>query len=255
MKVETRDTALKYPRAIKDEKIRLVLDWLLEFRFSSIDILAARLGQSSKNANRFFNSIIEQNLIMPFKNVHTKNQRYVMLTTSGASYLEAAGRDISSANTRVASLGKYSQIIHDLSVQVSVLNRLYKHQEIIWDRNIIFASEHNRPDALLYSVKESNELWSALEFERWRKDKKRIYLAFQYHVEHIKNKRYAGVHYLFESLADRNYYEKLFKEERWPQYKREKKSGSVKLLSSGFSPDSIPNLRRRFVFSHEPSGL
>ena len=46
MLIEKRDTSLKYPKAIKEEKTRLVLDWLLEFRFSSIDLLAKRIGSN-----------------------------------------------------------------------------------------------------------------------------------------------------------------------------------------------------------------
>src|SRR5690606_20062500 len=54
MIVESRNPDLKYPRHVREEKVMLVLDWLLEFRFSSIPILAARLGQTAVNANRFF---------------------------------------------------------------------------------------------------------------------------------------------------------------------------------------------------------
>ncbi len=39
MRIERRDPTLKYPRAVREEKRRLVLDWLLEFQFSSVDLL------------------------------------------------------------------------------------------------------------------------------------------------------------------------------------------------------------------------
>lgn len=44
MRIEHRDLTLTYPRAIRDDKRRLVLDWLLEFPCSSIERLAWRLG-------------------------------------------------------------------------------------------------------------------------------------------------------------------------------------------------------------------
>ena len=44
MRIVHRDPSLKYPRAIYREKQQLVLDWLLEFRFSSFALLAQRLG-------------------------------------------------------------------------------------------------------------------------------------------------------------------------------------------------------------------
>lgn len=252
MIIEHRDPNLKYSRAIKDEKTRLVLDWLLEYRFSSIDILAARIGQTPTNANRFFNGLIKDGAINVFKNVHTKNQRYIMLTAAGVSYLEALGRDVSRAVTRVANLGRYAQIIHDLSVQAVVLPRLDSYTEVIWDRHISFASQHDRPDAILKAEKNGSDFWSAIEFERWRKERKRIFISFVNHTKHFENKHYAGVYYLFQSKADCCYYKKLFDEKVWPLYVRKSKSGVIQSLESNLVPDTIEHLRTRFVFRHEP---
>lgn len=252
MLIEKRDPMLKYPRAIKDEKTRLVLDWLLEFRFSSIDILAARLGQTPVNANRFFNSLIEDKILQTFQNVHTKHQRYVLLASAGVSYLEALGRDISNATTRISTLGKYAQVIHDLSVQQSVIRRLDDFKEVVWDRNISLPGQLDRPDALLKVDRPGNDYWTALEFERWRKDTKRIYMSFRNHTKHFENRLYAGVYYVFQSKADCDHYRKLFEVDSWPQYERNSKSGNLKPLESPFVPDRVPNLRKRFVFTHEP---
>ena len=41
MRIERRDPTLTYPRPIREEKRRLVLDWLLEFQFSSVDLLGS----------------------------------------------------------------------------------------------------------------------------------------------------------------------------------------------------------------------
>lgn len=175
MLIEQRDTSLKYPKAIKEEKTRLVLDWLLEFRFSSIDLLAKRISSNSVNSNRFFNSLLRDGVIQAFKNVHTKNERYVMLTTAGLSYLEVLGRDISKSTTRVQHLGRYSQIIHDMAVQYAVLNRIDQFKEVIWDRHIDLPEHQEKPDAILLSPK---GYWVALEYERWRKDTKGSLSAF-----------------------------------------------------------------------------
>ena len=249
MLIEQRDTSLKYPRAIKDEKTRLVLDWLLEFRFSSIDLLSKRIGSNSVNSNRFFNSLIKDGVIQSFKNVHTKNERYVMLTRAGVSYLEVAGRDITKAVTRVQNLGRYSHIIHDMAVQYAVLNRLDQFEEVIWDKNINLPDRLEKPDAILKSPR---GYWVALEYERWRKDTKRIYISFMNHANALSEKLYAGVFYLFDRDADFKHYQKLFNEDVWPCYKREKKSGKIKRLESTFEPDGVKNLRKCFVFLHEP---
>lgn len=249
MLIERRDSELKYPKAIKDEKTRLVLDWLLEFRFSSIDLLAKRLGSNSVNSNRYFNALLKDGVIQAFKNVHTKNERYVMLTRAGLSYLEVLGRDISKATTRVQHLGRYSHIIHDMAVQYAVLNRVAQFEEVIWDRHIELPERQEKPDALLRSPR---GYWVALEYERWRKDKKRIYISFMNHANALSEKLYAGVFYLFDKDADHKYYQRLFDAEVWPRYKRDRKSGRVSQLNSTFKPDEIKNLRKCFVFELEP---
>lgn len=249
MRVKHRDLSLTYPKAIKEEKLELVLDWLLEFRFSSIGILAKRIGSNAINSNRFFNSLLNDGLIQSFKNVHTKNERYVMLTAAGVSYLEAWGRDTSHATTRIQTLGKYTQIIHDVAVQQAVLARIDDSEEVIWDRHIFLNGHDDRPDALL---KNKKGYWVALEYERWRKDSKRIYMTFFSHAKALTEKHYSGVFYLFDSIRDRDYYKKLFDQESWPRYRRDKKSSRITQISATFEPDEIKNLRKCFIFSHEP---
>ena len=249
MLIEHRDTSLKYTRAIKQQKIRLVLDWLLEFRFSSIDLLAKRLGSNAINANRFFNSLLTDGYIQAFSNIHTNNARYVILTLDGLAYLEVLGRDVSRATTNKNALGRYSRILHDIAVQYAVLNRLNQFTEVIWDRHINFPDHPEKPDVLLRSPR---GYWVGLEYERWRKDLRRIYISFMAHTDALIKKHYSGVFYLFSLENDCNYYRSLFEAEEWPRYKREPKSGHIKRLSSSFRPDEIKNLRKCFIFSIEP---
>jgi len=251
MKIELRDPKLKYPRHVREEKIRLVLDWLLEFRFSSIPVLAERLGQTAVNANRFFNGMLEDGLIQKFSNVHTKHYKYVMLTSAGVSYLEAEGRDVSSAIVRTAQIGRYSRIIHDLSVQACLVKHLDEYSEIIYERNLQYDTA-DRPDAVAVSKKHGYKV--AIEFERWRKDKKRIYQVLMTHAGNLIKKRYSGVFYYFEHKADMEHYKKLFDEESWPVYKRQAKTGKVvQTGQADFKPGDVKNLRQVFVFTHEPT--
>lgn len=246
MIVYHRNPEVKYPRAMKVEKTQLVLDWLLEFRFSSYEILAERLGITVNGGRRFFDSLVDDGLIHEFKNVHTMHQQFVMLGAAGVAWLEAWGRDVSKAATRVQSLGRSAQIVHDLSVQRAVLGLLDKYVEVIWDRNIIFEDEdeYDRPDALLRSPKGH---WVALEFERWRKEKARIYSGFIASAKAIKSQRYAGVIYIFSQQADQAKYQSLFNEAVWPIYRKEK-TGRFKPIDQSFDPDSIGGLRQCFRF-------
>jgi hypothetical protein len=248
MLISFRNTELTYTMDIKDDKTNIVLDWLLEFRFSSIDLLARRLDSNAANSNRFFNTMIANGLIQKFKNVHTRNDNYVMLTTIGMSYLEGMGRDISVGTTRIANLGKYSQIIHDIAVQEAALKRLHQFEEVIWDRNIQLEETFDKPDLMF----KSSTAKVALEYERWRKDTKRIFISFYNHATALTNKQYNGVYYVFDKEVDYLFYQKLFNQNEWPRYKRQKKTGKINALGSTYEPDKVTNLRKCFVFLHEP---
>lgn len=248
MQIEFRDLSLKYPKAIREDKIKIVLDWLLEFRFSSIELLSLRLGSNKVNMNRFFNQLIDEGVIQLFKNANTKNERYVMLTAIGVSYLEAYGRNTEKAVTRVQLLGKYSQILHDISVQYAVLKRLSNYSEVIADRNIPLDKYNDRPDALLLANK---NYWVAIEYERWRKANNRIYYSLNCHAQSIINKRYSVVIFLFELESDKLHYEKLFNQEAWECYRKNKKNLKFEKLHEQFKPDSYTGLRQCFKFLHE----
>ena len=85
MRIEKRDLTITYTRAIRDDKLRLVLDWLLEFQFSSLDLLARRISTTTRSSYDFFRSLLKQHLIKEFKSVHTNQARYLMLTKTGMS--------------------------------------------------------------------------------------------------------------------------------------------------------------------------
>ena len=121
MRIAHRDPTLKYPRAIREEKRRLVLDWLLEFQFSSVDLLARRLGLTSQSSYKFFRSLLDDQIIQHFKSVHTHQARYLMLTKAGVGLLQVAGRDVAHAQTQSSRLNRYAHLMHDLAVQAAVL--------------------------------------------------------------------------------------------------------------------------------------
>ncbi len=75
MRIERRDPTLTYPRAIREDKRRLVLDWLLEFQFSSVELLAQRLGLTSHSSYKFFRALLDDQLIQHVKSVHTHQGR------------------------------------------------------------------------------------------------------------------------------------------------------------------------------------
>ncbi len=249
MRIEHRGPTLTYTRAIRDDKRRLVLDWLLEFQFSSVDLLARRLGTTTRSSYDFFRSLLNQHLIKEFKNVYTNQARYLMLTKTGVDVLRVAGRDVAKGQTQISRLNRYSHIMHDLAVQHAVLTRLDHYDEVIWDKHISLPDQDEKPDALLHSPK---HYWVALEYERWRKETKRIYLSFMNHARALIKRHYSGVYYLFDREPDLMHYQTLFAAEAWPEYQYNRTSGKITPAGTHFKTGTIEHLHDCYLFIHEP---
>ena len=79
----------------------------------------------------------------------------------------------------------------------------------------------------------------------------RIYLTFRTHAKAIMNQHYRGVYLLFDWQADLEHYRTLFDVEAWPEYDFHPQKGKITKLSTTFTPDTVPQLRQRFVFTLE----
>ena len=168
MRIVHRNPLLKYPRAIRREKRQLVLDWLLEFRFSSFALLARRLGLTRHTSYKFFRWLRDKGLVQRFTHDHYNHEQYYMLTRVGAAFLREAGRDIANACTAPSRLIRYAALRHDLTVQQLVLNQLSGYLEVIWDRHIRLPPPFDRPDVLMLT---RDHFWIAFEYERSRENR------------------------------------------------------------------------------------
>ena len=163
--------------------------------------------------------------------------------------LQVVGRDVSKAQTQTSRLNRYSHIMHDLAVQRAVLKRLDHYDEVIWDKHITLPDHYEKPDALMHSPK---NYWVALDYERWRKEQKRIYLSFMNHARALIKRHYRGVYYLFDREHDLLHYQTLFAAQAWPEYNYNRKTGKITPAGTHFRPDAIEHLRDCFLFIHEP---
>ena len=258
MHIEHRDPTPNYSHAVREEKTLLVLSWLLEFRWSSFELLATRLGMRSKTSYKFFRALVEEGLIQIFKSVPANIARCFLLTRRGAIQLQDAGRDISHAHTSLTGVTHDATIAHDFDVQAAVLRRLQQYDEVIWKPHITLPEPLEKPDVLLRSPQGA---WVALDYERQRKDDSRIYITFRNHAEAIMNHHYGGVHLLFDRPAVLERYRTLFDAEAWPEYDFDRKKGKITARNTTFNPDTVPQLRQCLVFILEdadtpaPSGV
>ena len=250
MRIVHRDLSLKYPRAICRDKQQIVLDWLLEFRFSSFALLARRLGQTCHTSYKFFRLLRKNGLVQRFTHDYYNHEKYYMLTRAGAAVLHEAGRDIANACAGPSRLIRYAALRHDLAVQQLVLNRLSRCLEVIWDRHIRLPPPFDRPDVLMLT---RDHFWIAFEYERSQKTDKRIYMAFRKHAKAIIKRHYHGAYFFFARESDRAHYQTLFDSPEWPEYKVNRQTGKIFTLYETFKPDTVTNLRKCFLFIHEPA--
>lgn len=227
-------------------KTKLVLTWLLEFRVSNVDVLSKRLNLLPVNTSRFFQNLIKKEFIQKFRNNHAAhNQHYLMLTPTGRNHLQdVCGVDATNARTSVSSFKHNTQLQHNINVQKFVLSEMDDFGEVVCSHNIDMQDTKNRPDAL---IKHRNpEYWVAVEYEHWRKNKKRIYHAVTNHVDAIQAKKWMGVYYVFREKTDFRYYYNLLQADLWPRYHLNRNTGVIKAMQKPFDVATIPNVRQMF---------
>lgn len=247
MKIEKRDKTQRNPQAVKSQKVRILLKWLLEFRFSTFDVLSTVLESNKTNLNRFYNGLIECGFIQTSTNVHTGSKlKLVILAKAGVDYLANLGVDTSKAKIRLSDFKRYSKIAHDISVQNYVVSQISKIDEVIWDRNITVNKGEERPDAMLHHA--GANYWFAVQYERWPKVSSRIYHLFTQHSKARNEGKYSVTVFVFDQQQDLNLYKRLFDKTEWPMYKRDYERGHMKDLGTVFEPDKHFNLRKSFIF-------
>lgn len=259
MKIRFRDPTLSYPIAIRDDKTLIVLEWLLEFRFSTYDVLSSRIDSNSTNSNRFFRMLVERKMIKSFKSAYATGRKFVMLDLNGIGFLESKGRPVGKAVTRESRLGNYSNLMHDIAIQNIVLEAINSRRseevhyvEVLWDRNIDNLDNDVRPDAML---KTSKGKIVCFEIERFRKELRKVYYKYRLHAESILEGRYNGVFYFFLNKSDKIYYERLAGEDSWPFVVKDKKArGKLTQKTKGYIPsEKSRTLHKCFSFVHSPS--
>ena len=224
MKIQLRDKSLKQPLAISEDKIRVSLAWLAEFRFVDYDLLGVLLEIPPNNVSRFVKQMIDKGYVRIITNQFTGKKKFLVIMKLGVDFLMAKGVDASKASTRISSIGKNSAIVHDLHLQSLVIKHLPYLEKVVWDRNIDVPEGFNRPDALLHF---KNGAKIAYEYERWAKEKKRIHFLYTNHFELIRQGYFNSVVFWFDCSSDKESYTRVFEEGRWPRYYKEKRSGRL----------------------------
>lgn len=195
------------------EKIKLVINWLYEFDFSTRQILCELLGlDGHRGQGGFFKKLLDDGLIELMPSPLIRHHVY-RLTDAGRelAYMNVA-EDSQHARRRAVSPAVQ---IHDLTVQQAALRRKDGLLNAISERHISTGTAGKVPDALL--IYETHRV--ALEVELSHKNSARVYYNFLCHLRNINNDEYTHVEYVFPNQVLADNYKAKFLAPSWPIYK------------------------------------
>lgn len=249
MQVIRRDKSLKYNVEIAQEKIKITLLWIYEFKFTNAKIVEILLGIDGRHARPFLKNLVDKDLLMLFKNKNLEGKNYFYgITQNGLEYLYHHGvLDETSKKKNISSLQKSLGIVHDLVVQKYIASSIDNYKEVYAENSLykFMQKEQILSDAIV--VLENGQR-IAIEYERWAKSKDRIYFNFYRHYENIFiNDLYDGCIYLFESDVIRNTYLKIFNQDQWVRYKMNKTTSKLYMLTEPFVTNKDQNIKDAFI--------
>lgn len=226
------------PQQKKAWKRRLVVKWLLEFKFSSIELLSKLLGQKAKHASPFFKAMIADKLLVRFKSEFFPKKDLVRL---GPGVKEAFS-DLDLSLFRSDRFEDKKSIVHDHHVQRVIAERHDRYTEV----NASFRrGRKEAPDAYVASKKSGRKI--AIEYELTRKNRARSWALFIRYAILIQGGAVDAVIFYFRSKATYRLYKKRFENKSWDKFRRVKKKGEIFTDKTGsFHPSS--EIRSQFIF-------
>lgn len=213
-----------------EEKRDLLICWILEFQYTTINIFCMVMKLKRTNQSRFILSLKKSGLFH-FVKSPLHREEIIILSKLGREYsamLSPKHESYSMTQSRITS----STLVHSLQIQKSIIRRC---DDIKFPFNFFFEkSIHDievgkRPDALI----DFDGTVTALEIELTQKNNKRIYLGFLEQIENMRQGHYANVEYVFLSDSMTRIYQNKFDAESWPKIERMKVGGIRQHLSAG----------------------
>lgn len=226
------------PQQKKEWKRLLVVQWLMEFKFSSIEVLSILLKQQPKHTAPFFKSMIDDKFLMRFSSEFYPKKDLVRLGPGALQWFP----DLDQSLLRSDRHSTKKTLVHDHLVQRVIAERLGRYSEIdaSFDR-----VRKEAPDAFVVSRKTGDKL--AVEYELTRKNRDRTWALFIRYAKAIEAREVDAVIFYFRSKPMYRLYKKRFEAASWDTFKKTKKNGKTFTDRIGsFEPSA--EIRPRFIF-------
>lgn len=198
------------------EKNLLVCLWLLEWRVSSIEICAARIGLTPTACTRFFKKLLAKQIIERISIIDCDKRDLIILGPKGHKMLGTSDIAYAAEINRVRKYTKKQTIKHDLWAQKVALKLLPGAMEIISDFNIKL--EEKKPDVLVYRWNAARDEADivAVEMEATAKDRDGIFFMLHTYLKLIEEKKVHEVRFYFLTKDDKAKYLRYFNRDMWP---------------------------------------
>ena len=201
-------------KARGNEKRQEIYLWLSNFHYSTVELMSGFLGVDYKGQRAFFSKMVKDGFLQKFPSPVSRSQLYILtvlgrekarvLTEKAVHYSTAPG------------VVKASRVLHNLSMQKALINRIETISEFVTDRHINLGNNTKAPDILIVGAK--NEKKIALEIELTYKTDARIYFGFKQHTKQLEAGLYDAVQYIFSDNGIKESYENKFRQEYWKNY-------------------------------------
>jgi len=236
-----RFKGIKNKHERRDEKLEMILLWLVEYHYSTNKILCDFLGVNHRGQGAFFKKLVDVGILNSTR-IFTINGYVYSLTDEGRGLAERFCGEVFDYKTNMTRISP-NTVYHNLACQKAVLSRLKDGTKHTFEKHLDFTTKDKLPDVLL----EHEGVKTALEIELSRKNNDRVYRAFFDHLKAMQEGHYHKVEYIFPSAVLRDNYKAKFDSSEWPII--EKKGSFFRRTGKTFEPDTVRNLRERFLFS------
>lgn len=239
------------PKERSNEKLELLLKWLIQFHCSTRQILLKRMKLATHSHHTYFQKLEKQGILQKIR-VYSINSRHIyMLTNLGKQIAIEKTGDISNYSTDKNKLN-HSGLRHNLAIQNSVIKYMSEYENFMAEKyltNLKF-SDKKKPDACLIL----GDTKTMLEVELTPKSDKRIFIALNAHLNSLIENYYQKVIYVFPTNTLKNYYVERFNQKSWPIYEKNEK-GLWIAKNEKFHTEIHIKFKENLIFKYDKSLL
>lgn len=205
-----------------DEKIKILVEWLAKFDFSTRQLMGLAMSVNSKGQGAFFKKMEEMNIIY----------KHTIAGTNKIIYsLSDIGNQLSSMyfpDVHIKEKRKKPSLVaisHSFNIQFILADYLHKHPNITYtsEKQLMNLNLQRRPDAIINMDGKKY----AIEVEITKKSMQKIYYNYAGHLKNVRQGLYDRVIYIFNNKYTLEFYKRLNNESIWPVFDKSNTGGRL----------------------------